>query len=457
MVNRAASEPSVETPVPTLADRFWQIHGPPSPTVGGDSDPVAILRHALLVLRELAAVDRDAPATEHTVATLSLLTLLRQQENQGDLAYASPEQIRGEPLSESALVFSVGVILFQRLCGHHPFGKNLEARRARMREGRLGSGVNYFPMLPEPLRSVLARALDPDPDSRYQTLGGFGDALRMLLDTAAPRLPGTGDSGREPWGALSGRLTAKGSAPRVRNAWTPKRTAKEEREDDEAPGSDEDVVEIELIAEEPSPLEGGRERRRWPLILGLAAVAVSAIAGFVAVAAMATQGDPATSAKAVGGGDNEAAATEAVPAFDDVERIEPGLDSEEAEPASDPAPEVRAPAAPSAPAASDSAGAGDHDANGARAVELVTGCFPRAQIAQSGVAFTLSVVYDAGQSSVSRVYFPSVQEMTPDQQRCVHDRMLELRVSAPVARAAVVRYRFQLAAAGGSAIVQIVE
>jgi hypothetical protein len=171
---------------------------------------------------------------------------------------------------------------------------------------------------------------------------------------------------------------------------------------------------------------------------------------------MVTQGDPPTSAKAVGGGENEAAAT-AVPAFDDVERIEPGLESEEAEPASDPAPEVRAPAAPSAPAASDSAGAGDHDANGARAVELVTGCFPRAQIAQSGVAFTLSVVYDAGQSSVGRVYFPSVQEMTPDQQRCVHDRMLELRVSAPVARAAVVRYRFQLAAAGGSAIVQIVE
>ena len=464
MVNRAASEPSVDTPVPTLADRFWQIHGPPSPTVGGDSDPVAILRHALLVLRELAAVDRDAPATEHTVATLSLLTLLRQQENQGDLTYASPEQIRGEPLSESALVFSVGVILFQRLCGHHPFGKNLDARRARMREGRLGSGVNYFPMLPEPLRSVLARALDPDPDSRYQTRGGFGDALRMLLDTAAPRLPGTGDSGREPWGALSGRLTAKGSAPRVRSAWTPKR-AKQEREDleapgsdeaVEAPGSDEDVVEIELIAEEPSPLEAGRERRRWPLILGLAAVAVSAVGGFVAVAAMLERDDPPTSATAVTAGETDAPPPQAAPAFEDVERIEPAL--EEDEPAS--APPADGPsgaAAASAAIAVDSPGAGDHDANRARAVELATGCFPRAQLAQSEVAFTLSVVYDAGSASVSRVYFPSVQEMTPPQQRCVHDRMLELRVSAPVERAAVVRYRFQLAAAGGSAIVQIVE
>jgi hypothetical protein len=462
MVNRAASEPSVETPAPTLADRFWQIHGPPSPTVGGDSDPVAILRHALLVLRELAAVDRDAPATEHTVATLSLLTLLRQQENQGDLTYASPEQIRGEPLSESALVFSVGVILFQRLCGHHPFGKNLEARRARMREGRLGSGVNYFPMLPEPLRSILARALDPDPDSRYQTLGGFGDSLRMLLDTAAPRLPGTGDSGREPWGALSGRLTAKGSAPRVRSAWTPKRATKEEREDDEAPdsddevaapGSDEDVVEIELTAEEPSPLEAGSERRRWPLILGLAAVVVSAIAGFVAVAAMVEQGDPPTSPDAVGGGETDSPAAQAAPAFEDVERIEPALEEEDA-----PALEARVgKVAASAPAAVDAPTAGDHDANRARAIELVTGCFPRAQIEQWGVAFTLSVVYDVGRSSVSRVYFPSVQEMTPDQQRCVHDRMLELRVSAPVARAAVVRYRFQLTAAGGSAIVQIVE
>jgi hypothetical protein len=212
-------------------------------------------------------------------------------------------------------------------------------------------------------------------------------------------------------------------------------------------------VEIELTAEEASPLEAGRERRRWPLILGLAAVVVSAIAGFVAVAAMVEQGDPPTSPDAVGGGETDSPAAQAAPAFEDVERIEPALEEEDA-----PAPEARVgKVAASAPAAVDAPTAGDHDANRARAIELVTGCFPRAQIEQWGVAFTLSVVYDVGRSSVSRVYFPSVQEMTPDQQRCVHDRMLELRVSAPVARAAVVRYRFQLAAAGGSAIVQIVE
>ena len=89
----------------------------------------------------------------------NLVAWLRSQEISGDLTYASPEQVRGEPLDQRSLVFSVGVLLFERLTGRHPFGVDHNKRVARLRQAKLASGVNYFPKIPAELRAVVVKAI----------------------------------------------------------------------------------------------------------------------------------------------------------------------------------------------------------------------------------------------------------------------------------------------------------
>src|SRR5262245_18222295 len=116
----------------TLAERIWSLA---RAAERGDepTDPVADGGHAAKALEQL---DAGQVGDNLTARTLSFLALLRQDEVKGDLLYASPEQARCEQMDERALVFSVGVLIFEKLTGRHPFGEvgNPE-RLARIRRG----------------------------------------------------------------------------------------------------------------------------------------------------------------------------------------------------------------------------------------------------------------------------------------------------------------------------------
>ncbi|HKE19267.1 MAG TPA: hypothetical protein VKB80_30535 [Kofleriaceae bacterium] len=154
-------------PPESLAERFWSLaRGMEGAT--DSTEPVDVVEHVLGVLDSLEAgkLGRDLSAS-----TMNFLTLLRQHEVKGDLLYASPEQARGEQVDERSLVFSVGVLLFEKLTGRHPFGAEGSPQRlARIRRGEMGSGVNYFPRVPAELRVVLLKAMGPFPEERWSSL-----------------------------------------------------------------------------------------------------------------------------------------------------------------------------------------------------------------------------------------------------------------------------------------------
>jgi hypothetical protein len=178
----------------SLSERFWSIAKSAGP-LGDDTtspEPAAVVRHVLRILDALSAGE-VGDGVSH--ATVSFLQMLRQQEQAGDLSYASPEQARGESLDERSLVFSVGVLLFEELTGRHPFGAMASGRRfSRIQKGELGSGVQYFPQVPGHLRNVLMKAMGPFPEERFRSLDELRDQLERFAegrpeDSSPARLP----------------------------------------------------------------------------------------------------------------------------------------------------------------------------------------------------------------------------------------------------------------------------
>lgn len=103
-------------------------------------------------------------------------------------AYASPEQLRGDPrLNPASDVFSLGALGFQLLTGTRPF---TDADRARMSAGLevpVPSLRARNPQVPEDVEQVIRRALDADPAQRFPQASALADALegrlRRIADT----------------------------------------------------------------------------------------------------------------------------------------------------------------------------------------------------------------------------------------------------------------------------------
>jgi hypothetical protein len=152
----------------------------------GDDDATGVIRHVLAVLD---ALDMGKTGAELTVNTVSFLALLQQSEAHGDLLYASPEQARGERMDERSLVFSVGVLIFEKLTGRHPFGADGNPRRlARIQKAEMASGVAYFQTINGPLRHILLKCMGPFPEERWSSMAELRRELEAFIEgTSAPR------------------------------------------------------------------------------------------------------------------------------------------------------------------------------------------------------------------------------------------------------------------------------
>jgi len=102
---------------------------------------------------------------------------------------ASPEQVRGERLTTANDVFSLGVLLYSLLTGHHPFAEPdatpLEAMRAICEmEPRLPSSRSHDRRkeLHGELDAVILQALRKNPAERYASVGALADDVRAWLE-----------------------------------------------------------------------------------------------------------------------------------------------------------------------------------------------------------------------------------------------------------------------------------
>ena len=132
-----------------------------------------------------------ADATELTRAAGRVMTT----------AYASPEQVRGEPLTTAADIYSLGVVLFELVTGHRPYatrhGSSAQLEMA-IAEGHLIRAADAITdadasarsdtrralarQLRGDLGAVLDKALQLDAAQRYASAEAMAADLRRLLD-----------------------------------------------------------------------------------------------------------------------------------------------------------------------------------------------------------------------------------------------------------------------------------
>jgi len=96
--------------------------------------------------------------------------------------YASPEQVRGQPVGPASDIYSMGVLLYELLSGRRPY--DLKTRSPAEME-RI---ICETPPPPLPgrrvtdLDSIIACAMHKEPERRYASAAAFGEDLKRWLD-----------------------------------------------------------------------------------------------------------------------------------------------------------------------------------------------------------------------------------------------------------------------------------
>ncbi len=96
----------------------------------------------------------------------------------GTVNYMSPEQIRNRPVDIRSDIYALGVTLFEMLTAHLPFESDSDfevmSQHVNMPPPRPSQ---YYPYIPAGIEQAVLKALEKDPNARFQTVEEFGAAL----------------------------------------------------------------------------------------------------------------------------------------------------------------------------------------------------------------------------------------------------------------------------------------
>jgi serine/threonine-protein kinase len=124
----------------------------------------------------------------------------------GTARYLAPEQVNGRPTDPRTDVYALGLLMYEALCGHPPFGGDTEIATAMARLTTAAPAVRAErPEVSQAVDDVIHRCLARQPSARF----GSAAAVRDALDRA--RLDPTGAIPRPIVGPGSGGATGAGT------------------------------------------------------------------------------------------------------------------------------------------------------------------------------------------------------------------------------------------------------
>ena len=179
-----------------------------APTVGPDSVAAigAAVAHGLAHAHERGVVHRDVKPANILVGRRGEVKLfdfgIAQHESPdvtpgwgaprvegvtafGTPAYMSPEQILGETVDARSDVFSLGVVLYQLVCGARPFERGEEGDRGpsahRIRRDPPVPLHRRAPDVPPALERIVMRAIEKLPPDRFPSAAAMAEQLDELV------------------------------------------------------------------------------------------------------------------------------------------------------------------------------------------------------------------------------------------------------------------------------------
>ena len=139
----------------------------------------------------------------------------------GTMPYMSPEQVRGlaHRIDGRTDIYSLGVILYELLCGRLPFrSRDSQELWRQILEDEPQPPRQLVPSLPRQLESICLKALAKEQSQRYTAAGDMAEELRLVLASAAAEASDVWHPPRRSGGRRAGGDPLRPRSCRRRNA-----------------------------------------------------------------------------------------------------------------------------------------------------------------------------------------------------------------------------------------------
>jgi serine/threonine-protein kinase len=125
---------------------------------------------------------KEVKVTDFGIARITSSSKTKTGVIMGTPSYMSPEQIAGKKVDGRSDIFSLGVVLFELLSGEKPYaGDDMTSLMYQIAKEQHPSVRTINPNVPQVVEQIINRAMEKDPEERYQKAGLMSEHLKKVV------------------------------------------------------------------------------------------------------------------------------------------------------------------------------------------------------------------------------------------------------------------------------------